>query len=200
MSRTRLRASSLLPRALVCTTRSAMCRPMVWARAPWIAGGPVARMTASIWYWPSGKDGSRSTKLSTRSTPGSLASQRLTPYSSATRGAPRGEPAPKSRITRMRVVSWPGNSRRMSSSPRRDSAVGGSISMSLEASRIRAKGEPSRSRTAATGISTRQGWFMTTVVRRTQKPRPPCRRRRARSAAARRPGAGPAPPAARAGT
>ena len=64
-----------------------MCRPMVWARAPWIAGGPVARMTASIWYWPSGKDGSRSTKLSTRCTPGSVASQRLTPYSSATRGA-----------------------------------------------------------------------------------------------------------------
>ena len=38
---TRLRASSLLAGNAVCTTSSAMCRPMVWASAPWIAGGPV---------------------------------------------------------------------------------------------------------------------------------------------------------------
>jgi hypothetical protein len=99
-----------------------MCRPMVWASAPWIAGGAVARMTASTWYWPSGNDGSRSTKLSTRWTPGCVASQRLRRYSSAIHGAASGEAEPKSRTTGMRVVSWPGNSRRTSSSPRRDSA------------------------------------------------------------------------------
>ena len=117
-----------------------MCRPWSGPGRPGSPAGPVARITANIWYWPSGNDGSRSTKLSMRCTPGCAASQRLRPYSSATCGAPAGEPAPKSRIDEDARGVLAGKSRRTSSSPRRDSASAAACSTSLEASRMRSEG------------------------------------------------------------
>jgi len=72
-----------------------------------------------------------------------------------------------------RLASPPGNSRRISSSPRRDSAPGGNEVASPEPTCRCRKGSPKRSKRLTTGTNTRQGCTITVVASRCQKPSPP---------------------------
>ena len=183
MRRTRSRASSLLPAALVCDRRGARCAgPMVWASGALDRrAGRSARMTASIWYWPT-----REGRIQIDEALDALhARQRGEPAAHAVQlGDPRrGQRRALAVVEDHEDARWsPAREILAVRAPRpaRDSALGRQHRRRRSRpAGFAAKGDPSRSSTAATGISTAPGMVHDHGGERIQKPRaghPPPRR------------------------